>query len=194
LVRLDVAAVVAPRLGEELHLSYTARALCSEALEAALASPRPAALGEHARLAYGLTVGQAEALRWKRTGRGYAIQAGLGAAAAIFFLLLMVMLHVAALIFLARGRDPVYAALIVAGVDLVLLALFGWLAARHANDPVAAEATRVRDDALRQVGDTTARAAMVLPLLRSPSLKKGLIGAVLTAAVVGLVARRSGRA
>ena len=133
---------------------------------------------------------QAEALRWKRTGRGYAIQAGLGAAAAIFFLLLLVMLHVAALIWLARGRDPAVAALIVAGVDLVLVALLGWLAARHAEDPVAIEATRVRDDALRQVGDTTARAAMVMPLLRSQSAKKGLIGAALTAMVVGLVARR----
>lgn len=133
---------------------------------------------------------QAEALRWKRTGRGYVIQAILGLAAAIFFLLLMVMLHVAALIWLARGRDPVIAALIIAGVDLVLMALLGWLAARHAEDPVALEATRVRDDALRQVGDTTARAAMVLPLLRSQSAKKGLIGAALTAMVVGLVARR----
>jgi hypothetical protein len=133
---------------------------------------------------------QAEALRWKRTGRGFAIQAGLGAAAAIFFLLLLVMLHVAALIWLARGRDPAVAALIVAGVDLVLVALLGWLAARHAEDPVAVEATRVRDDALRQVGDTTARAAMVMPLLRSQSAKKGLIGAALTAAVIGLVARR----
>ena len=133
---------------------------------------------------------QAEALRWKRTGRGYAIQAGLGAAAAICFLLLLVMLHVAALIWLARGRDPVYAALIVAGVDFVLVALLGWLAARHADDPIAAEATRVRDDALRQVGDSTARAAMVLPLLRSQSAKKGLIGALLTAAVVGVISRR----
>ena len=133
---------------------------------------------------------QAEALRWKRTGRGYAIQAGLGAAAAIFFLMLLVMLHVAALIWLARGRDAAVAALIVAGIDVVLVALLGWLAARHAEDPVAVEAERVRDDALRQVGDTTARAAMVLPLLRSQSAKKGLIGAALTAAVVGLVARR----
>jgi Putative Actinobacterial Holin-X, holin superfamily III len=133
---------------------------------------------------------QAEALRWKRTGRGYAIQAGLGAAAAIFGLMLLLMLHVAALIWLARGRDPAIAALIVAGVDLVLAAILGWLAARHAEDPVAVEAQRVRDDALRQVSDTTARAAMVMPLLRSQSAKKGLVGAALTAAVVGLLARR----
>lgn len=133
---------------------------------------------------------QAEALRWKRTGRGYAIQAGLGAAAAVFALMLVIMLHVAALIWLARGRDAAIAALIVGGVDLVLAAILGWLAARHAEDPVALEAQRVRDDALRQVGDTTARAAMVLPLLRSQSAKKGLVGAVLTAIAVGLFSRR----
>ncbi|WP_158292118.1 phage holin family protein [Paracraurococcus ruber] len=133
---------------------------------------------------------QAEALRWKRTGRGYAMQAGLGAAAAVFALLLLVMLHVAALIWLQEDRTPLSAALIVAAVDLVLAAILGFLAARHAHDPVAIEAQRVRDDALRQVGDTTARAAMVLPLLRSQSMKKGLVGAALTAAVVGLMARR----
>lgn len=133
---------------------------------------------------------QAEALRWKRTGRGLAIQAGLAAGAAVFALLLLLMLHVAAVAWLAPGRGAGMAALIVAGVDLVLVALLGWLAARHAVDPVAVEAERVRDDALRQVGDQTARIAMVAPLLRSQSMKKGLIGAAVTAAVVGLIARR----
>jgi hypothetical protein len=133
---------------------------------------------------------QAESLRWRRMGRGYAIQAGLAAGAAVFGLMLLIMLHVAALVWLGRGQGGVAAALIIAFVDLVLAGLLGWLAARHATDPVAVEAERVRDDALRQVGDQTARAAMVLPLLRSGSAKKGLIGAALTAAVVGLIARR----
>jgi hypothetical protein len=133
---------------------------------------------------------QAEALRWKRTGRGLAIQAALGMSAAVFGLLLLVMLHIAALIWLARGRDGAVAALIVAGVDLVLAALLGWLAARHAADPIAVEAERVRDDALRQVGDTASRAMMLAPLLRGQTAKKGLIGAAVTAAVIGLVSRR----
>ncbi len=133
---------------------------------------------------------QAEALRWKRTGRGLAIQAALGMAAAVFGLLLLIMLHVAALIWLARGRDPVFAALIVAGVDLVLVALLGWLAARHSVDPVAVEAEHVRDDALRQVGDTASRGLMLLPLLKGKSAKKGLIGAAVMAMVVGLISRR----
>jgi hypothetical protein len=133
---------------------------------------------------------QAEALRWRRMGRGYAIQAGLAAGAAVFGLMLIIMLHVAALVWLSRGQGGVVAALILGGVDLVLAGLLGWLAARHAVDPIAEEAERVRDDALRQVGDQTARVAMMAPLLRSSSTKKGLIGAALTAAVVGLIARR----
>jgi hypothetical protein len=133
---------------------------------------------------------QAESLRWRRMGRGYAIQAALGAGAAAFALMLLVMLHVAALIWLAEGRNGVSAALIVAFADLVILAVLGWLAARPVVDPVAAEAERVRDDALRQVGDQTARVAMLAPLLRSQSAKKGLFGAALTAAVVGLLTRR----
>jgi hypothetical protein len=133
---------------------------------------------------------QAEGLRWRRTGRGYAIQAVLGAIAAVFGLMLVLMLHAAAFAWLAPQQGPVVAALILAAGDLVLGALLGWLAVRRAEDPVAMEAERVRDDALRQVGDSAARAAMVLPLLRSQSARKGLFGAALTAAVVGLIARR----
>ena len=133
---------------------------------------------------------QAEALRWRRMGRGYAIQAGLAAGAAVFGLLLLIMLHMAAFAWIARGQGPVAAALIIAVVDLVLAGLLGWLAARRGEDPIALEAERVRDDALRQVGDQTARAAMILPVVRSRNMKKGLVGAALTAAVVGLISRR----
>jgi hypothetical protein len=133
---------------------------------------------------------QAESLRWRRTGRGLAIQGGLGVAAAMFGLMLLMMLHLAGFVALSRKQGPELAALIVAGVDLVLLALLGWLAARHGQDKVALEAERVRDDALRQVGDTAARGFMLLPLLRSQTAKKGLVGAALTAAVVGMLSRR----
>ncbi|WP_135465697.1 phage holin family protein [Crenalkalicoccus roseus] len=133
---------------------------------------------------------QAEGLRWRRMGQGYAMQAGFAAGAAVFGLMLLIMLHAAAYAWLAPRQGAVAAALVIAAVDLVLAALLGWLAARHRTDAVAEEAERVRDDALRQVGDQTARAALLLPLLRSQSAKKGLIGAALTAAVVGLMARR----
>ena len=133
---------------------------------------------------------QAETLRWKRTGRGIAIQAALGAAAALFGLMLLVMLHIAALIWLARDQGGAGAALILAAVDLVIAGILGWLAVRHSEDTVQVEAQRVRDDALRQVGDTASRAMMLAPLLRSKSVKKGLIGAAVTAAVVGIISRR----
>jgi hypothetical protein len=134
---------------------------------------------------------QAETLRWKRTGRGYAIQAGFGVGAALFGLMMLVMLHLAAFEWLAgTSVGPVWSALIVAGADLALAGLLGFLATRSGLDPVAVEAERVRDSALRQVGDQTARAAILRPMLRSASAKKGLFGAALTAAIVGLIARR----
>src|SRR5918993_1521564 len=132
---------------------------------------------------------QAEALRWKRTGRGYAIQAGFGVGAAVFGLMMLVMLHLAAFSWIAGTEvGPVWAALIVAAVDLVLAGLLGFLASRSGLDPVAVEAERVRDNALRQLGDQTARAAIVVPLVRSASAKKGLIGAAVTAGLIGLIA------
>ncbi len=134
---------------------------------------------------------QAETLRWKRTGRGYAIQAGFGAGAALFAVMMLVMLHLAAFEWLAgTSLGPVYAALIVAGADLVVAGVFGILATRGGLDPVAVEAERVRDNALRQVGDQTARAAVIMPLMRSRSMKKGLLGTAATALLVGLIARR----
>ena len=134
---------------------------------------------------------QAETLRWKRTGRGYAIQAGLGAGAAVFGLMMLVMLHLAAFQWFARtDLGPVLGALVVAGIDLVVAGLLGFLATRSGLDPVAVEAERVRDNALRQMGDQTARAAIIMPMVRSASAKKGFIGAAVTAAIVGLIARR----
>jgi len=133
---------------------------------------------------------QPEILRWRRTGRGAALQAALAAGACLLLLMLLVMLHAAALVALARETGPVTAALIIAALDFLLLALLGWLASRDRIDPVAAEARRVRDDALGQVQDNAARGLMLAPLLRSQSAKKGLAGAALTAAAVGLLTRR----
>lgn len=134
---------------------------------------------------------QAEALRWRRTGRGYAIQAGMGAGAAVFALMMLIMLHLALFQWLSgTNLGPVLAALVVAGGDLVVAGLFGFLATRSGLDPVAVEAERVRDNALRQVGDQTARAAVILPMMRSRSIKKGLFGAAASALVVGLISRR----
>jgi hypothetical protein len=133
---------------------------------------------------------QAEKLHLSRVSRGYGIQAGLAAAAALFGLMLLFMLHIAAFAALARGQGPVWAALIVAFGDLVLLAVFGFLARRRPVDQVELEALRVREDAMAQVRDGAARAMVLVPLLRSQKAKKGMIGAAVTALVVGLMSRR----
>jgi len=133
---------------------------------------------------------QAEGLHLRRLGRGYAVQGAFAAAAAVFALLLLVMLHIAAFAGLAQGVGPVWAALIVALVDGLIAGLLALMARSRPYDPVAAEALRVRHDAIRQVTDGAARAAVLAPLLRSQSAKKGLIGAAVTALVVGIISRR----
>jgi hypothetical protein len=103
---------------------------------------------------------------------------------------MLIMVHLAAFAALEPGRGPVVAAIWVAAGDLVLVALLAWLAARASHDPVAEEAVRVRQDAVRQIGDSAARAMVLAPLLRSQNAKKGLLGAAVTAVVVGLLSRR----
>ena len=133
---------------------------------------------------------EAEGLHLRRVGRGYAIQGALAAAAAVFGLLLLLMLHIAAYAALAQGVGPVWAALIIALVDGLIAAVLGLMARSRPRDPVAEEALRVRHDAMRQVTDGAARAMVLAPLLKSQSAKKGLIGAAVTALVVGLMSRR----
>src|SRR3712207_5306387 len=133
---------------------------------------------------------QAEALRWKRTGRGYAIQAGFGAGAAVFGLMMLAMLHLAAFSAIAQTNvGPVWAALIVAGADLVLAGLFGFLASRGGLDPVAVEAERVRGTAPPQAGAQAAPAPAIPAMIWRRARKKGLVGA----AASGLGVRRSGK-
>ena len=133
---------------------------------------------------------QAEELHLRRLVRARGMQAGYAAGAALFLALLLVMLHLAAFAALEPGRGPVLAALLVAGGDLVLCGLLAWMAARASHDPVAEEALRVRQEAVRQIGDSAARAMVLAPLLRSQNAKKGLLGAAVTALVVGLLSRR----
>ncbi|WP_137180480.1 hypothetical protein [Roseomonas sp. AR75] len=132
----------------------------------------------------------AEALYLRRSVKARAVQVELAAVAAVFALLLLLMLHLAAFAWLAETRSAAGAALLVAAGDLVVAVLLGLLAWRSGRDPVAQGALQVRDDALRQLGDGAARAAMLAPLLRAQTAKKGMLGAALTAMIVGLLSRR----
>jgi hypothetical protein len=132
----------------------------------------------------------AEALYLRRSVKARAMQAELALAAAAFAALLLLMLHLAAFAWLAETRGPVAAALLVGLGDLVLAGVFALLARRAARDPVAEGALRVRDDALRQLGDGAARVAVMAPLLKAQTAKKGMLGAAMTAMLVGLLSRR----
>jgi hypothetical protein len=133
----------------------------------------------------------AEGLYLRRVARARVIQAELAAVAALFALLLVLMLHIAAFAALIEGGwRPVGAALLIGVGDLVLAGIFALAASRAGHDAVADEALEVRNAAMRQIGDGAARAVMLAPLLRSQSAKKGLFGAALTALAVGLMSRR----
>lgn len=133
---------------------------------------------------------EAEGLHLRRVARARGIQAALAAAAAIFVLLLLAMLHLAAFAALVPDWGAAQAALLVAGGDMAIAAILALAASRAGQDRVAEEARQVRQEAMRQLGDGAARAVVLAPLLRSQSMKKGLMGAALTALVVGLLARR----
>jgi hypothetical protein len=133
---------------------------------------------------------EAEGLHLRRVARARGIQAALAAAAGVFLLLLLAMLHLAAFAALLPDWGPVQAALLVAGGDLAIAAILALAASRAGHDRVAQEALLVRQEAVRQLGDGAARAVVLAPLLRSQSMKKGLMGAALTALAVGLLARR----
>jgi hypothetical protein len=133
---------------------------------------------------------QAEGLYLRRSTRGYAIQAGFGIVAAVFALMLLLMLHIAGFAALVPSQGPVWAALIVGAVDLVLAGILGLMARKPRRDPIAEEALALRQAAVRQMGDSAAQMMILAPLLRSQNLKKGAIGAALTAAVVGFFKRR----
>lgn len=133
---------------------------------------------------------EAERLHLRRLARARGIQAALFVAALVFVLLLLLMLHLAVFAALARSQGPVGAALIIAAGDLVIAGLFAWFASRAGHDEVAEEALRIRREAVRQLGDGAARAVVLAPLLRSQNAKKGLLGAAVTAVMVGLLSRR----
>lgn len=133
---------------------------------------------------------EAEGLHLRRQARARGIQAALAAAAVIFLLLLLGMLHLAGFAALAPEWGTARAALILAGGDLVIALVLVFAARRAGHDRLAKEARAVRQQAVRQIGDGAAQALILAPVLRGRGLKNGLFGAALTALVLGLIARR----
>jgi hypothetical protein len=133
---------------------------------------------------------EAEGLHLRRQARARGIQAALAGAVVIFLILLLGMLHLAGFAALAPEWGTARAALILAGADLAVALALALAARRAGHDRLAAEARQVRQQAVRQMGDGAARALVLAPVLHGRSLKKGLLGAALTALVLGLIVRR----
>ncbi|HET9019569.1 MAG TPA: hypothetical protein VFN46_08285 [Acetobacteraceae bacterium] len=135
---------------------------------------------------------QAELLRLRRLVRRQVVRAVLGAIALTFLLICLAALHFAGYFGLLRaGIAPVWATLIVAGVDLLIGLIFLIAAASDTPDKVEREALQVREAAQRQLMETAAASAVVGPLLRSLGARKvyGLVLAALTARFLGAARR-----
>lgn len=133
---------------------------------------------------------EAEGLHLRRQARARGMQVALAAAAMIFAVLLLVMLHLAAFAALRPGWGAAGAALAVAGVDLVIALVLVLAARRAGQDHIAEEARQLRQEAVRQIGDDAARALVLAPLLRGRNVKSGLMSVAVTALLLGWLSRR----
>ncbi len=97
---------------------------------------------------------QAELLRLKQEGRRVARNTAMMAAAALFILFALAMLHAAAVAWIATHTGYPAAALWVALGDAVIAGILFALG-RRKTDPIAMEALRIRRRALAEIGANT---------------------------------------
>ena len=132
---------------------------------------------------------EAERLRLKRHVRRLVIRAIFGAIAGVFLLFAITSAHVAGYIALRLVLEPLYAAGVVFGVDLVLAILLGMFAMRGGEDALETEARAVRDRALGQLRDRAAMVALLGPLARIFG-KRGVYGGILAALTARFLSTR----
>ncbi len=131
---------------------------------------------------------QAELLRLRRYGDRQIGRAVLAATALVFVLACLGTLHFAGYLGLLRADiAPLWATLIVAGVDLLLALILGLAALRNRPGRLEREALQVRLAAQQQMMEAAAMTAMVATVLRSLGMRKvyGLALAALTARYLG---------
>jgi hypothetical protein len=130
---------------------------------------------------------QAELLRLRRLARRQGMRAAFGAIAIVFLVAALVGCHVAAAMALTVYMQPIYAALIVAAIDLVIGVIFLLVAARDTPDAIEREALQVRLAAQEQMLEVAALTTLIGPLLRLIGTRKvyGLALAALTARYLG---------
>lgn len=118
----------------------------------------------------GKIAAQAEVLRLRRMARRQAMRGVYGAVAAVFALSLLAWLHIAGAFALAPRVGSIWAALIVAAVDLVIAGILGAIAASSSPDRIEREALVVREEARSQLAEAAVMTALVGPVLRRVGL------------------------
>jgi hypothetical protein len=109
---------------------------------------------------------EAEGLRLRHRARRTAVRATLALGSLGFLLAAVVFCHVAAWSSLRQHWDQPFAALILAGADVVLAVFLALLAARSSPGRVELEALAVRQHATQSITGTLAFSAMSMELLR----------------------------
>jgi hypothetical protein len=104
---------------------------------------------------------QAEILRIQHMLKRQGVRAAYGLVAAIFAIGVLVLANVAAWQTLRLYLSPIYASLVMLGVNLVLAALFGLLAARSSPSRDEREALAIRQRALGEARNSLALGALV---------------------------------
>jgi hypothetical protein len=132
---------------------------------------------------------QAEVLVLRRQASAVARRAAYGAVAAVFGLGALVLLHLVGYLALLQFAllSPLFATLILLGVDVLFLLLFALMASGTMSDPVLAEARLVRDQSLEQVRESLTLAALIRPAGRvlGPKHMYGVVLAALAAQFFG---------
>ncbi len=115
----------------------------------------------------GRTAAQAELLRFKLFLKRQAMRGVWGAVAAVFAIAVLVMVHVVAFIAPAAVCPPLWASVIVLAFDLIMLLVFGIIAANSRPGRIEGEAREVRDRALLEMRESLAIAALLNPVGRA---------------------------
>lgn len=130
---------------------------------------------------------QAELLRLKQEGKRLARNSALMAAAGLFVLFALALLHVAAVAWIATHTGTAPAALWVMLGDAIIAVVF-FLFSRKKTDPVAMEALRIRRRALHEVGAGTMMGDVVRMVRRDQPART--IGGSIAETLVRTVTRR----
>jgi|SRR5689334_9340160 hypothetical protein len=109
---------------------------------------------------------EAEGLRLRQLARRTAVQAVFGVIALAFLIGAVAFVHVAAWCWLRLSWEGQYAALMLAGADLLIAVLLGLLATRSSPSRIELEALAVRQRALEGATTTLAWSTMALQVLR----------------------------